>query len=77
MTLREKIEFKNALLFVSPWIIGFLAFVAYPILASLYFSFSDYSVLSPPQWVGIYNYAEIARAPVAYRAIALVQAGHQ
>ena len=55
MTLREKIEAKNGLLFVSPWIIGFSAFVAYPILASLYFSFCDYSVLSPPQWVGLYN----------------------
>jgi multiple sugar transport system permease protein len=69
MTLREKIETKNALLFVSPWIIGFSAFVAYPILASLYFSFCDYSVLSPPRWVGLYNYAEIFRTPVAGRAI--------
>lgn len=70
MTLREKIECKNALLFVSPWIIGFLVFVAYPIVASLYFSFCDYSVLSPPTWVGLYNYAEIFRTPVALRAIA-------
>jgi multiple sugar transport system permease protein len=69
MTLREKIEAKNALLFVTPWIIGFLAFVAYPILASLYYSFCDYSVLSPPKWVGLYNYLEILRTPVAYRAI--------
>ncbi len=69
MTLREKIEAKNGLLFVSPWIIGFGAFVAYPILASLYFSFCDYSVLSPPKWVGLYNYMEILRTPVAWRAI--------
>ena len=69
MTLREKIECKNALLFVSPWIIGFLVFVAYPIVASLYFSFCDYSVLSPPTWVGLHNYAEIFRTPVAQRAI--------
>ena len=69
MTLREKIETKNALLFAAPWIIGFLAFVAYPIIASLYFSFCDYSVLSPPRWVGLYNYAEIFRTPNAWRAI--------
>ncbi|MFW6158686.1 MAG: carbohydrate ABC transporter permease [Planctomycetota bacterium] len=69
MTLREKIEFKNALLFVSPWLIGFTVVVAYPILAALVFSFCDYSVLSPPQWVGLHNYAEIFRTPVAYRAI--------
>lgn len=69
MTLREKIETKNALLFASPWIIGFLAFVAYPILASLYFSFCDYSVLSPPKWVGLYNYGEIFRTAPAWRAV--------
>ena len=69
MTLRDKIECKNALLFASPWIIGFLVFVAYPILASLYFSFCDYSVLSSPKWVGLHNYIEILRTPVAWRAI--------
>ena len=69
MTLREKIECKNALLFVTPWLIGFGVFVAYPIAASLYYSFCDYSVLSPPQWVGLYNYAEILRTPTAWRAI--------
>ena len=69
MTLRERIECKNALLFVAPWIIGFAVFVAYPILASLYFSFCDYSVLSPPRWVGLHNYVEIMRTSVAWRAI--------
>ena len=37
---------------VSPWIVGFLALTAGPMLASLFFSFTDYDVLSPPRWVG-------------------------
>lgn len=41
---------------ISPWIIGFLVFTATPFLASLYFSFTDYDVLSPPKWVGLDNY---------------------
>jgi len=69
VTLREKIECKNALLFVSPWIIGFLVFVAYPIVASLVLSFSEYSLLSRPLWVQFSNYAEILRTPRAVRAI--------
>jgi len=69
MTLREKIEFKNALLFVSPWIIGFLVFVAYPILASLGLSFCEYSLLSKPWGVGLYNYGEILRTPRAVHAV--------
>jgi multiple sugar transport system permease protein len=43
-------------LFLSPWIIGFLAFVAYPMFASLYYSFTNYDLLSAPRYVGLENY---------------------
>ncbi len=41
---------------VSPWLIGFLVFLAGPLLASLYFSFTDYDLLTPPRWIGLGNY---------------------
>ena len=40
----------------APWIIGFLAFILYPMDASLYFSFKHYDLLSSPQWAGLQNY---------------------
>lgn len=46
----------TGLLFISPWIIGFLCFTLYPILNSLYYSFTDYSALKEPNFVGIDNY---------------------
>lgn len=45
--------------FVSPWLIGLLVFTLYPILASLYYSFCEFRVLSPPKWVGMRNYVEL------------------
>ena len=39
-------------LFLSPWIIGFLAFIVYPMFASLYYSFTNYDLLSAPRFVG-------------------------
>ncbi|MCH8978924.1 MAG: sugar ABC transporter permease [Armatimonadetes bacterium] len=39
-----------------PWIIGFGIFLAYPIFASIYFSFTEYSVLKPAMWTGVENY---------------------
>lgn len=45
--------------FISPWLIGLLIFTLYPILASLYYSFCEYRVLSPPRWVGLRNYAAL------------------
>ncbi|MGV3616629.1 MAG: carbohydrate ABC transporter permease [Fimbriimonas sp.] len=47
-------------LFALPWILGFTIFLAYPLLASLYYSFTSFSILKPPQWVGLDNYRELA-----------------
>lgn len=55
-----KVSARNqilGILFVSPWLIGLLAFTAYPILASLYYSFTLYDVINPPRWIGLNNYA--------------------
>ncbi len=41
---------------ISPWIIGFLAFTVGPLVASLYYSFTQYTMLRVPQWVGLNNY---------------------
>ncbi|MGC8669060.1 MAG: carbohydrate ABC transporter permease [Chthonomonadales bacterium] len=44
------------LLFAAPWFIGFSVFTAYPIAASLYYSFCSYDAIRPPHWVGLQNY---------------------
>ena len=41
---------------MAPWIIGFVLLIVYPMISSLYFSFTRYSLLSPPQWIGLQNY---------------------
>ena len=41
---------------ISPWVIGFVAFTAYPMLASLYYSFTNYKGLGAPRWIGLTNY---------------------
>lgn len=47
---------RNGLLFALPWIIGFLVLTAYPIVASLYYSFCDFDGISRATWVGAMNY---------------------
>ena len=56
LSKRRRRNLRNGLLFVAPWIIGFLCFQLYPILASLYYSFTTYSILDPGHWVGLDNY---------------------
>lgn len=48
-------------LYVAPWVIGFLVFTVGPMLASIYFAFCDYSVLSSAKWVGLANFEKIAK----------------
>jgi multiple sugar transport system permease protein len=43
-------------LFLSPWLIGFFAFTLLPILASLVLSFTDFDILTRPEWVGLDNF---------------------
>jgi multiple sugar transport system permease protein len=43
-------------LFLLPWMIGFLGLTLGPTLASLYLSFTDYDLLTPPRWAGLGNY---------------------
>jgi len=46
-------------LFALPWILGFLAFMLYPIGSVLLYSFCSYDVVSPPQWIFLENYQEL------------------
>ena len=43
-------------LMVSPWLIGFICFSALPMFASLIISFTEWDMLSKPEWVGFENY---------------------
>jgi multiple sugar transport system permease protein len=43
-------------LYISPFLLGFLIFTAYPLFASLYLSFTSYNIISDPTWIGLENY---------------------
>lgn len=45
--------------FISPFIIGFLAFTLFPVAASLYLSFTEYNMFSAPKWTGLENYTKM------------------
>ncbi|MCR8633739.1 carbohydrate ABC transporter permease [Paenibacillus radicis (ex Xue et al. 2023)] len=47
------------LLFVSPWIIGFIWFQLYPLLLSFYYSFTDATVVKPGKFIGLANYSKM------------------
>lgn len=56
MTARLRKKDFVGLLYVLPWLVGFLIFKLYPFIMSFVYSFSDYSMLKPPRYVGLYNF---------------------
>jgi multiple sugar transport system permease protein len=63
---RETLEFY---LFISPWLIGLAVFLVYPLLSSLYYSFTRYEIGGRPFWIGLENYARMFADPQYLRAI--------
>ena len=59
MSRRERRRLAAGLLFVSPWIIGFLAFKIYPVVASFYYGFTFYDIVRTPHWLGLENYRDL------------------
>ncbi|WP_070000090.1 carbohydrate ABC transporter permease [Cellulosilyticum sp. I15G10I2] len=45
--------------FAAPFIIGFLGFTIIPMLTSMYYSFTNYNMVSQESWVGFQNYARL------------------
>lgn len=56
-------------LFVSPWVAGFAVFSLYPFIASLFYSFTDYSILRPPRWIGLGNFQDLFHDPVFWTTL--------
>ncbi len=53
---RARREQVTGIAFISPWLIGFLVFTLGPMIVSLGASFTSWTMLSPPTWVGLENY---------------------
>ena len=61
-------EALAGLLFVSPWLLALVVFHVYPIVAATYLSLSDYSIFTPPEFVGVDNYVKLWNDPTVWRA---------
>lgn len=59
MTQSERREAVEGYLAISPWLLGLVIFTIGPIVASLYFSFTDYEVVKAPLWIGLENYQRL------------------
>ena len=63
------LEWLQGYLFASPFIIGFLVFIAFPMGYSIVLAFQRWNLLAPPQFVGFQNIIELFEDPDAWRSL--------
>ena len=63
---REELRF---LLWISPWLIGFVILTLLPLLGSLYISFTQWKIVSDPVWVGLENYIGLIEDEVFIKSL--------
>jgi multiple sugar transport system permease protein len=56
-------------LFIMPWLLGFIIFTFGPMIVSAFFSFTKFSVMSPPEWIGTTNYIKMTQAPLFWKSM--------
>ncbi len=64
-------ESRSGLIFISPWILGFVLFSALPMLASLYLSLTNFDPIRPgqTQFIGLANYERMLRDPILLHSL--------
>lgn len=60
---------REAYLFLLPWFIGISVLGVIPILSSLYLAFTNYNMLSTPDWVGFRNLAKLFQDKLFYESL--------
>ena len=63
---------KVGYLLLAPWLFGFIFMYVIPAAMSIYYSFTDYNLLSAPNWVGLKNYITIFTTDKTFRKALVV-----
>jgi len=66
---KEKKENLFGYLFIGPQLIGFLAFVAFPLVFSLFLCFADWNMIDPPTFVGTINIVHLFEDRIFWKSI--------
>lgn len=66
---RTLLEDLSGYAFISPWLIGFIAFSIIPILFSLYYSFTEYDILGEPIFNGLENFRRMAKDELFWQSL--------
>ena len=65
----QRPQIRLAILFLIPWITGLILFSLYPIVSTIYYSFTEYNLMKPPVFTGLKNYRNIFQDKNFYQSV--------
>ncbi len=71
ITRRKILENLEGYLFAAPWLIGFFVFTLGPFIASLWFSFNQWDMITDIQFIGLGNYARLFTNDVFWKSVSV------
>ncbi|APT75999.1 spermidine/putrescine ABC transporter permease [Marinitoga sp. 1135] len=66
---KSKKELLKGIVFISPWLIGFIVFTLIPFVASFFYSFTRFSITTDMKWIGFENYINIMKDPIFWKCL--------
>lgn len=70
--MKSRYQFNRpweAYVFLTPWLLGLLAFTAIPMILSFYYSFTKYDMFNPPRWIAAQNYTDMLSDPRVHKSL--------
>ncbi|MFT8593796.1 MAG: sugar ABC transporter permease [Bifidobacterium sp.] len=64
-----KRQILKGLAFTSPFIVGFVLLIGYPMIASAFYSFTEFSIFTSPKWVGMQNFLQLSSDSTFWKAL--------
>lgn len=74
MNRRKRNEYIWGWVFITPLTVGFLLFTAFPLVLSIFYSFTSYDLFHAPEWIWFDNFIEIFTSPTDWFLESLVNA---
>ena len=62
-------QLLRGLAFTSPWLVGFFVLIAGPVIASAWYSFTDFNLFQSPHFVGLTNYRQMMHDTVFWKGL--------
>lgn len=66
---RRQKEAIACYLFIAPWLLGFIIFIFVPMIASAFLSLTQFSIMSPPKWIGGANFVKMVHTPLFWQSL--------